>query len=162
MNVSLYENVIKDIDSYVCDVINKGFEDIQIGEDLFKNVRQRGEDELVRFLLKKYPNFYSSLNFVRKSPEHQIEPNFIHTDEMMGDLTAILYLNYNPPKEDGTTLYYKGEKSCILKSKLNRLIVFPSHLEHSRNIFENFGDEDNESRLIHVCFLKKNTAYEQY
>ena len=57
MNVSLYENVIKDIDSYVCDVINKGFEDIQIGEDLFKNVRQRGEDELVRFLLEKYPNF---------------------------------------------------------------------------------------------------------
>ena len=142
MNVSLYENVIKDIDSYVCDVINKGFEDIQIGEDLFKNVRQRGEDELVLFLLEKYPNFYSSLNFVRKSPEHQIEPNFIH--------------------KDGTTLYYKGEKSCILKSKLNRLIVFPSHLEHSRNIFENFGDEDNESRLIHVCFLKKNTAYEQY
>ena len=34
--------------------------------------------------------------------------------------------------------YYKGFKSCILRSRYNRLIVFPSHLYHSRNIFDNF------------------------
>jgi len=73
---------------------------------------------------------------------------------MMGDLTAILYLSKNHPEEDGTTLYYKGFKSCILRSRYNRLIVFPSHLYHSRNIFDNFGFAD-EARLIQVCFLKE-------
>lgn len=98
--------------------------------------------------------YKADLNFVRRSPINQEEPNFIHTDEMMGDLTAILYLNKEHPEDDGTTLYYKGKKSCILKARYNRLIVFPSHLYHSRNIFENFGYAEN-ARLIQVCFLKK-------
>ena len=154
MNVGIYEDVISGVDGYVEEILSEGFEDIQLGEDLFKNVRAKGVDQLVMFLHKKYPMYKADLNFVRRSPINQEEPNFIHTDEMMGDLTAILYLNKEHPEDDGTTLYYQGKKSCILKARYNRLIVFPSHLYHSRNIFENFGYAEN-ARLIQVCFLKK-------
>ena len=155
MNVGIYENVIKEIDKYVDDILEKGFEDIQLEEGLFKNIQVRQIDELVMFLHKKYPMYKGVLNFIRRSPLNQEEPNWIHTDDMMGDLTAILYLNKESPEEDGTTLYYKGKKSCILRSRYNRLIVFPSHLYHSRNIFENFGYAE-KARLVQVCFLKKD------
>ena len=155
MNVSIYEDVIRDVDSYVFDIIDKGFEDIQIADDLFKNVRQRGLDELVEFLSDKYTDYYPALNFVRRSPLNQEEPNFIHTDEMMGDLTAILYLNKTYPSEYGTTIYDKdNDGGLIYKAKYNSLIIFPSHVKHSRNSLHNFGVGD-DARLVQVCFLKK-------
>lgn len=151
MNVSIYNEVIKDVDSYVEEIHQQGFEDVQLGNDLFKSVMSRGVDELVMFLHKHYPMYKADLNFVRRSPLNQEEPNWIHSDEMMGELTAILYLNKEHPETDGTTLYYKGEKMCILRSRYNRLVVFPSDLYHSRNIYENFGYAD-KARLIQVCF----------
>ena len=154
MNISIYNEVIKDVDFYVEEIHQQGFEDVQLGDDLFKSVMARGVDELVMFLHKHYPMYKADLNFVRRSPLNQEEPNWIHSDEMMGDLTAILYLNKEHPEADGTTLYYKGEKMCILRSRYNRLVVFPSDLYHSRNIYENFGYAD-KARLIQVCFLKK-------
>jgi len=155
MNVSIYENVIKDIDSYVFDIIDKGFQDIQIGDDLFKNVRQRGLDELFEFLSDKYTDYSPVLNFVRRSPLNQEEPNFIHTDEMMGDLTAILYLNKTYPSGYGTTLYDEDNKEVfICKAKHNSLFIFPSHIKHSRNSLHNLGI-GVDARLIQVCFLKK-------
>tara|TARA_R110001592_G_scaffold38717_2_gene127618 strand:+ start:1676 stop:2143 length:468 start_codon:yes stop_codon:yes gene_type:complete len=154
MNIGIYEDVITNVDSYVEDIHNYGFEDVQLEEGLFKNIQVRPEDDLVEILKGYYPIHKAVLNFVRRSPKNQVEPNWIHTDDMMGDLTAILYLSKNHPEEDGTTLYYKGFKSCILRSRYNRLIVFPSHLYHSRNIFDNFGFAD-EARLIQVCFLKE-------
>ena len=155
MNVSIYENVIEDIDSYVFDIIENGFEDIQVADDLFKNVRLRGLDELVDFLSDKYTDYYPELNFVRKSPLNQEEPNFIHTDEMMGDLTAILYLNKTYPSRYGTTVYNNDDDDILTyKAKYNSLIVFPSHVKHSRNSLHNFGDDD-DARLVQVCFLKK-------
>ncbi len=155
MNVSIYENVIEDIDSYVFDIIENGFEEIQVGDDLFKNVRLRGLDELVDFLSDKYTDYYPELNFVRKSPLNQEEPNFIHTDEMMGDLTAVLYLNKTYPSGYGTTIYDKDNNEVLIcKAKYNSLIVFPSHVKHSRNSLHNFGDGD-DARLVQVCFLKK-------
>jgi len=154
MNIGIYEEVITDVDSYVEDIHNFGFEDVQLEEGLFKNIQVRPEDDLVEILKGYYPIHKAVLNFVRRSPKNQEEPNWIHTDDMMGDLTAILYLSKEHPEEDGTTLYYKGLKSCILSSRYNRLIVFPSHLYHSRNIYDNFGFAD-EARLIQVCFLKE-------
>lgn len=154
MNVGIFEDVIKDVESYVQDVNDFGFEDVSLDEGLFKNIQIRPVDEFVLFLEKKYPSYEAVLNFIRRSPKNQEEPNWIHTDEMMGDLTAILYLNTEHPEKDGTTLYYKGEKMCILRSRYNRLIVFPSNLYHSRNIFENFGYAE-KARLIQVCFLKE-------
>jgi hypothetical protein len=74
----------------------------------------------------------------------------------MGDITCILYLNETHPKEDGTTIYDDEELPvCKVYAKFNRLVAFESNLLHSRNIFENFG-EDDDARLIQVIFLKKN------
>lgn len=74
---------------------------------------------------------------------------------MMGDLTAILYLNDEAPDSDGTTIYDKDDdKICTFFSKFNRLVIFDSYLKHSRNIYENFGDGES-ARLIQVVFLKE-------
>ena len=35
MNIYVYDNVLEDPDSYVKEVLLNGFEDVQIGEDLF-------------------------------------------------------------------------------------------------------------------------------
>ena len=154
MKIGIYEEVIKDVDLYVKDIFSEGFEDIDLKESgVFKNIQLRFYDELFDYLREEYPTYSAVLNFVRSSPKNQEEPNWLHTDDMMGDLTAVLYLSKTHPEEDGTTFYHKGKKSCIVKSAYNRLVVFPAHLYHSRNIYENFG-EGEDARLIQVCFLK--------
>ena len=73
----------------------------------------------------------------------------------MGDKTAILYLNKIYPKEAGTTLYENNKPMCTIYASFNRMIVFDSTLPHSRNMFDNFG-EDIHSRLVQVIFIKKD------
>jgi hypothetical protein len=73
---------------------------------------------------------------------------------MMGQITCILYLSEDAPKEDGTTIYSEdGSPLFVMYSKFNRMIAFSSDAPHSRNIFENFGEGD-KARLIQVVFLK--------
>ena len=89
------------------------------------------------------------------SPYNQEEPNFIHRDDMMGDMTCILYLNKQKPALDGTTIYDENRNPIFVAySKFNRMIAFESKYLHSRNIYKNFG-EGRHSRLIQVIFLKK-------
>lgn len=154
MKVSIYNDAISDPESHVLEIKEEGFVDVQLGKDLFKNVQAKETDKMSMFLNEKYPLYSVALNFARKSPLNQIEPNYIHTDEMMGDLTAVLYLNKNPDSRDGTTIYLGEEGKRVIKSKFNKMVVFPSHLEHSRNILENYGEGD-DARLIQVVFLKK-------
>lgn len=157
MNLILLDNVIDMPDVYVDDIHHNEFVDIYDGTNIFKNIQPRGHnDEFAQIVLDFFGNDYDvSWNFVRKSPAGQEEPNFIHTDEMMGDITAILYLSKEHPEDDGTTIYdSEGKKSCTLYAKYNRAVAFDSKLPHSRNIFENFGIGDS-SRLIQVVFLKE-------
>lgn len=155
MNVILFDNVIQDPKEYVKDILKNGFTDILDGEKVFKNIQPRDyNDEFALFVTDLFSDYYVKWNFVRKSPLNQEEPNFVHTDEMMGDITAILYLSENHPDNDGTTIYDEdGNTSCVLYSKFNRMVLFDSNVPHSRNIFENFGEDDN-ARLIQVIFLK--------
>lgn len=155
MKIYVYDNVLENPDSYVKEILSNGFEDVQIGNDLFKSVKQKNGDDITDFLWDKFPGHYVALNFVRQSPQYQKEPNFIHTDEMMGELTVITYLNKKVFKNDGTTIYNNDLKPiCVLNADYNRMVVFESYLNHSRNIYENFGNKDS-SRLIQVTFLKK-------
>lgn len=155
MNVLSLDNIIRDPKAYVEDILKYDFQDIADGERTFKNIQPRDDDEFSRVLCTIFPNHSVKWNFIRKSPLNQEEPNFIHTDEMMGDLTAILYLNENAPENDGTTIYDDNKKPlCVLYSKFNRMIVFNSDAPHSRNIYENFG-EGNEARMIQVIFLEE-------
>lgn len=156
MNLITIDNLLKNPDQYLSEVNKYGFQDISDGKNTFKNIQPRDiYDDFSREVLSLFPEHKITFNFVRKSPLNQEEPNFIHTDEMMGDITCILYLNKNAPKEDGTTIYDKENNPLVtIYSKFNRMISFNSDASHSRNILENFGHEE-DSRLIQVIFLRK-------
>lgn len=155
MNLLVVENVLKYPNEYISDIHIHGFEDLADGEHIFRNIQPRGDnDDFAKLVLELFPDYVVAFNFVRKSPLNQQEPNFIHSDEMMGDITCILYLNEMSPAEDGTTIY-DDDKNPLVKvySKYNRMVAFSSDMLHSRNIFENFG-EGQSARLIQVIFLR--------
>ena len=123
------------------------------------------------------PGLKPTLTFFRKSPLGQEEPNFIHTDIDMGEITGILYLNPNPPKDDGTVFWThssgaiesripheRSEEGRVsggwkprqaVSAKFNRLLVFPSAYFHSRALYDNWGDGDS-ARLTQVVFSQVN------
>lgn len=155
MIVLSLDNVIKDPNQYVDDILKQGFYDFADGWKVFKNVHARNNDEFKKFVLDLFPDYEAKWNFVRQSPLNQEEPNFIHKDDMMGDITVLLYLSKNHPDNDGTTIYDENNKPiCVLYSKFNRMVAFDSDLPHSRNIFENFGEGD-DARLVQVIFLER-------
>lgn len=157
MNIMIADGVLSNPEAYLKDVLDNEFVDIYDGTNMFKNIQPRDfDDEFASSVLEIVGSEYEvAWNFIRKSPKGQEEPNFIHTDEMMGDLTAILYLTKDHPEEDGTTIYGEdGKPSVIVHSKFNRLFIFDAKLPHSRNIFENFGIGET-SRLIQVTFLRE-------
>lgn len=148
------DNFLPKPEEHLTNILNGEFYDIPVGTQLFKGIQPRDNDEFGALLLSLYPGCEITYNFVRISPEGQQEPNFIHSDEMMGDITAILYLTKNYPDEDGTTLYDENhEPILITNAKFNRLFVFDSNIPHSRNIFNNYGS-GHDSRIVQVAFLK--------
>jgi hypothetical protein len=156
MNLISFDDVLKNPTQYVADILNADFTDVTDGVNVFKNIQPKSDDEFAKYVELLYPNHKVKWNFVRKSPLNQEEPNFIHKDDMMGDVTCILYLSRYHPFHDGTTIYDKeNNELCRVLSKFNRMIAFNSDALHSRNIFKNFG-EGNNSRLIQVIFLEKN------
>ena len=153
MRIEIIDNVISDIDSYRDEILANGFNEYDTPAGLFKGVSQREGDELAEYLKVLYPKHKMSINIVRQSPYGQQEPNFIHNDSDMGDITCILYLTKNVDKLDGTTIYNEDYTvSTIIKAKTNRLVIFPSYVSHSRNILKNYGEGD-DARLIQVCWL---------
>jgi len=155
MNLLSFDDIIDDPKSYVKDILEYGFHDFADGWKVFKNVQARSNDEFEKAVLELFPAYEAKWNFVRQSPLNQEEPNFIHKDDMMGDITVILYLSENHPENDGTTIYDENNRPlCTVYSKFNRMVAFDSDCPHSRNIFENFGEGDN-ARLIQVIFLEE-------
>ena len=155
MNVTIIDNIIKEPEKYLKDILEIGFEDIKDANQVFKGIQLRYKDELQVFVEDVWDDYNVVYNFVRQSPKTQDEPNFIHSDEMMGDKIVLLYLNSEFPTQAGTTIYDEDEtERCVLKWKFNRLVSFDSHVKHSRNLRENFG-EGKSSRLVQVIFLKK-------
>lgn len=157
MNLITFDNVLKDPKYYVADIHKYGFQDVADGDNVFLNIQPRDiYDEFAQYVTNVFDGYKVSVNFIRKSPLNQQEPNFVHTDEMMGDITCLLYLNEDAPSEDGTTIYDQEEKPlAVVYSRFNRMIAFNSDFLHSRNLFDNFGEGEN-ARLIQVIFLKRN------
>lgn len=156
MNLLVDDNTIKDPIAYVDEIWEGKFYDIPDGDKVFKNIQPRSNnDEFSSVILGIFPDYKIKWNFVRMSPLNQEEPNFIHKDDMMGDITCILYLNEQHPDDDGTT-FYDNDGNVLSKvySKFNRMVCFDSDTPHSRSIFENFG-EGKTSRLIQVIFLSE-------
>jgi hypothetical protein len=155
MNLITFDNIIKNPLSYVSDIHLHGFQDVADGEYTFKNIQPRDKnDEFAKYVSELFLGYKVDLNFIRKSPLNQEEPNFVHTDEMMGDITCLLYLNEQAPEDDGTTVYDEDKKALItMYSKFNRMIAFNSDAPHSRNLFHNFGEAET-ARLVQIIFLK--------
>jgi hypothetical protein len=156
MNLITFDDVIKDPKSYVSDIHTHKFQDLADGDNTFRNIQSRDRyDEFAKYVTNLFDGYSVKLNFIRKSPLNQLEPNFIHTDEMMGDITCLLYLNEVEPEENGTTIYDKDNNPLVtMYSKFNRMIAFNADAPHSRNILENFG-EGESARLVQIIFLKQ-------
>jgi hypothetical protein len=156
MNLITFDDVIKDPKSYVSDIHTHEFQDLADGDNTFRNIQSRDRyDEFAKYVTNLFDGYSVKLNFIRKSPLNQLEPNFIHTDEMMGDITCLLYLNEVEPEENGTTIYDKDNNPLVtMYSKFNRMIAFNADAPHSRNILENFG-EGESARLVQIIFLKQ-------
>ena len=156
MTAFILDDVLTDPDDYVGDILEGEFIDIDDGPYVFKGIQPRSDDALSHIVKDIFKGYSVAWNFVRQSPAGQQEPNFIHTDEMMGDKTVLLYLNKTYPAEAGTTLYDQSNPMCVIKYKYNRMCVFDSKTRHSRNLIENFGEGDN-ARLVQVIFLKHDS-----
>lgn len=137
------------------------FRDIVIGPDTFRGIAPADDGTLFHEWLRA-EGFEPTLSFFRRSEVGQIEPNLVHQDSMMGDWTAILYLNPEPPDDDGTVFWdapfdFKGntcqQERFRVRAQFNRAIIFNANWWHSRAIFENYGHGDS-ARLIQVAFGK--------
>lgn len=134
---------------------------------------------LVHWIQTHYPQLTLTRSFLRHSPAGQLEPNFIHTDRDMGQVTAIYYLTADPPPEDGTTFWRHVPTGAIqstattevefldewmawrdraqwvpwhtVPARPNRLVLFPASYFHSRAIEANYGAGET-ARLIQVVF----------
>lgn len=159
MNINQFfiiDNFLDDAELHLQDIFNHEFSDVSTDVGVFKNIQDRQSDIVSDEVLNLLPNYDVAYNFVRKSPLNQEEPTYVHSDEIMGDLTCLLYLSKSHPREDGTTIYDNDEvtKTMEFRSKFNRMIIFDAKLFHSRNILTNFG-VNKSARLIQVIFLKK-------
>lgn len=156
MNLITFDDIIKDPKAYVSDIYTHEFQDVADGSNTFRNIQPRdSNDEFAKYVTYLFGKYSVAFNFIRKSPLNQLEPNFIHTDEMMGDITCLLYLNEVEPEDNGTTIYDKDNKPLVtMYSKFNRMIAFNADAPHSRNILENFG-EGEAARLVQIIFLKQ-------
>ena len=129
-------------------------------------------------IAKRFAGAVPTLSFFRRSPGGQIEPHWIHTDIDMGDWTALLYLNPDPPTADGTAFWRYLPTGAIesatahersaegqrpnpklwkpwrhVSARFNRLVLFPATYFHSRAIFDNWTS-DGDDRLTQVVFGK--------
>ena len=158
------------------------FQTLTIAGELWQGIAITRDDTLPACVRRILPHAQPGLTFFRRSPRGQSEPNFIHSDETMGQWTAILYLNPNPEDGDGTTFWrhrtsgaVRGDASEIWRrdrdrsaweplrhvpARFNRLLIFDAPLFHSRGIEENYG-EGEDARLIQVVFGRYSNGEER-
>lgn len=175
--IRIFDDVLLEPARYRDEALRAEYRSYDFGHCVFHGIATGGPSaELLAWIRGVYPELEPTLTFFRSSPLHQAEPNDIHTDVDMGDWTALLYLNPEPPAEDGTDFWtHKGtgadasaiahersiegrdRESWILRehvaSKFNRVLMFPGALFHSRAIHANYGAGES-ARLVQVVFGK--------
>lgn len=170
MSLRIMDNVLADPLGYRAMALALPFRTYTLGGSVFQGIAVGGKP-FETWIESKFPQLKCTVTFFRKSPLDQEEPNFIHTDEEMGDWTAILYLNQNPPAEDGTDFWthketgkdfgreWLSEGNTVerwtlrkhVAAKLGRVVLFSAPLFHSRALAANYG-EGEDARLIQVVF----------
>lgn len=168
--IDVYDDVVANPDLYRAAALAQTFGPLVDGDVTFHGLSACDNPllgELAQRLLQ--PGARATVSFFRQSPEGQPEPNFIHSDEGMGDWTAILYLNPEPADGDGTAFWQREGRVAgpmdlramrdmagwtrwqLVEARFNRLVIFRGDLYHSRALVENYGTGD-EARLIQVVF----------
>lgn len=180
--IRVYDDVMVDPDAYRSYALAQTYADVVVAPAVFKGIAECHDTRFIDAVRALDPSFTPRLTFFRKSPLGQPEPNFIHTDRDMGDVTAILYLNPDHTAGDGTTFWRHRQSGAILsdaegdvllsewlawrdrdqwepwqrvEAKFNRMVVFDAPLFHSRSIDGNYGTTDTDARLIQVLFGTK-------
>jgi len=173
--MQIFDDVLDSFFLYSKNALNLEYSDIPTPAGVFKNIHliEDANNPLARISEALCPGHKVLLNFIRKSPLNQKEPNYIHSDIDMGDYTVLFYLNNKYPDNEGTIFYERTatkklkaediedcsdssqfKESVIVRMRKNRIIVFPAALYHSRALIENF-EIDGEPRLVQVLFLVK-------
>lgn len=171
------DNFLPDPEAYRARALELEYKTLTFGDEPHHGIAMPCDGELPLRIAENFRGGLTpTLSFFRKSPRGQQEPLFIHTDLGMGDWSAILYLNPQPPPQDGTAFWIhlgtnahesriahertaegtspSGWKPWrVVSAKFNRLLMFPSSFFHSRAIFENWGEGDG-ARLTQVVFGK--------
>lgn len=150
--IHVFDDVLADPVAYRAAALRCEFRTYDFNGTVFHGIAL-GSPALAEWIEARFPTLKSTLSFFRQSPRGQAEPNLIHTDEGMGDWTAILYLNPEPPPEDGTKFYVHDGAVHLVHGWFNRVVLFPAEIPHSRSIPENYGEGD-AARLIQVVFGK--------
>lgn len=173
------DHVLLDPAAYRTAALAHAFGDVETSPGVVFHGMSLGESVIPEWIQTRYPSLTPTLTFLRKSPEGQAEPNYIHTDRDMGEWTGIFYLTADPPAEDGTTFWRDKETGQIastaetedeflaewlawrdpsrweawetVPAKPNRLVLFPAPYFHSRAIPDNYG-QGEDARLIQVVF----------
>lgn len=163
------DGVIPDPFAYRDAMLAHTFTSVTVGESVFHGMAACQDPYLPEWLATR--GVIPTANLLRQSPASQVEPTFLHTDQDMGDWTAILYLTPDPPPLDGTTFWRHRATGAVtsptdadalqdptlwepwehVPAALNRLVVFPAPYVHSRAIPENYGTGDG-ARLIQIVF----------
>jgi hypothetical protein len=174
MRVEIIDDFLPDPEAYRQEALKREFRSFVFPEATFYGIAPVLLDNPVPVKLAERMSSRPTLSFFRRSPEGQIEPHFIHTDVDMGEWSAILYLNPDPPTGDGTMFWTHREtglEECdaphkyseagqfvagwhvnkFVKAKFNRMLIFKSNLFHSRSLFLNWT-QGEESRLTQVTF----------
>jgi len=172
--IVVHDDVLPDPMAYRAMALQQRFQAVQDGAVTFQRMAPCADPVLPMWIVRHYPQLTPTLSFFRQGEQDQTEPHYIHTDASMGDWTAILYLNSEPPPEDGTAFWKHRETGQVrsrevsaqeaatwfddawelwrvVEAKFNRLVLFPAPLYHSRTMRQNYGHGDN-ARLIQVCF----------
>lgn len=171
--VRVVDAVLPDPQLYRAWALAQPFRTIQTGDEVWRGIALLEDGTLSARVADVVPGAQTTLTFFRQSPAGQAEPNFIHSDEGMGEWTAILYLTPDPPPEDGTTFWryrptgaVQGSARALDKdpalwepwhhvaAQFNRLLVFDSLYFHSRALEANYGHGD-DARLVQVAFGRR-------
>lgn len=150
------------------------FGDLVAADLVFHGMALPPDDTVPQAIRARWPHLTPTLSLLRQSPAGQVEPHLIHTDDDMGDWTAITYLTADPAPGDGTTFYRQRATGALTRTaataqalawedldqwepwttvpaKPSRLVLFPSGYYHARALPENYGAGDT-ARLIQVTF----------
>jgi len=164
MPLEVWDDVLPDPMGYWVAAQGQTFESVPLGDQAFHGIAPAPDTQLLGVLADLLGQDLGQVTtFLRQSPAHQVEPNYVHDDASMGQWTAILYLTPVPARGDGTVFYRAlvdapswsrltdWEPWAFVGARFNRLIKFPAEWPHSRAIVDNYGI-GRRARLIQVMF----------